>query len=38
MAGYKLLYFPVLVTCCLVTVGYWIPPLLGDGRAPNAKN
>jgi len=41
MAVYKLLYFPILMTCCLVTLGYWLPRLFGgdiDLGPPNAKN
>ena len=29
MAVYKLLYFPILMTCCFVTLGYWLPRLFG---------
>ena len=41
MAIYKLLYCPVLKTCCLITLGYWLPRLFGgdiDLGPPNAKN
>jgi len=40
MAVYKALYFPVLMTCCFVTLGYWLPRLFGGGidlGPPNAK-
>ena len=41
MAIYKALYFPVLLTCCFVTLGYWLPRLFGgdiDLGPPNARN
>ena len=41
MAIYKLLYLPVLMSCCIVTVGYWLPRLGGGGidlGPPNARS
>ena len=40
MGIYQALYLPLLMTCCFVTVGYWLPRLFGgdiDLGPPNAR-